>query len=105
MSTFPPSDDFDHGLVTALEHPVRVRFLELLFEQESLTPRQALPLLQDPALRLSQVTYHVHLLHRLRLIERAGERERDGGTPFRATPRGETALAMLGVAPREEDPG
>ena len=102
MSSPGSPHQFDHDLVTALDHPVRVRLLELLAEHDSLTAGQALPLLHNPALRLGHVTYHVRVLHRFRLIAPAGRRTANGGVSLRTTPRGDTALAMLGVTPREE---
>jgi DNA-binding transcriptional ArsR family regulator len=103
MFAFLPSDDFDHRLIEALDHPVRVRLLELLAEHGSLTPGEALPLLRNPAVRLSHLAYHLRVLHQFGLIDRAGRRAPEGGVSFRTTPRGEAALAVLGVAPNEEE--
>jgi DNA-binding transcriptional ArsR family regulator len=103
MFAFPPSDDFDHRLIEALDHPARVRLLELLAEHGSLTAGEALPLLRNPAVMLSHLTYHLRVLHQFRLIGPTGKRAPGGGVSYRTTPRGETALAMLGVAPSEEE--
>jgi len=103
MFPFPPAEGYDHRLVKALEHPLRVSFLELLAEHGSLTPREALPLLRNPAVALGNLTYHARVLHRFRLIAPTGRRAPAGGVSFRPTHRGETALEMLGVAPSEEE--
>jgi DNA-binding transcriptional ArsR family regulator len=103
MFAFPPSDDFDHRLLEALGHPVRVRLLELLAEHGSLTAGEALPLLRNPAVMLSHLTYHLRVLHQFGLVGPSGKRAPEGGVSFRATPRGEAGLTMLGVAPSEEE--
>jgi hypothetical protein len=96
----PPAsdrDDYDHRLVRALDHPVRVRFLELLGRHESLSPREALPLLQIPATTLSRVNYHVRVLDYFELVTPGEEADPDRGVPFQATEKGEAALAALGI--------
>jgi hypothetical protein len=84
MFAVPPRDDFDHRLVKALDHPLRARFLELLSEQDSLAPSQALALLRSPALTLAEITYHVRVLLQLGFIEPAGRGESGGGPSFRS---------------------
>lgn len=105
MFSSPASDPFDHRLLKALDNPVRVRLLELLAEHGSLTPGEALPLLQNPAVMLSHLTYHLRVLHQFRLIGPAGKRTPGGAISYRTTRRGETALTVLGVAPSEGEWG
>jgi Helix-turn-helix domain len=93
----PDKDDYDHRLVRALDHPVRVRFLELLAERESLSPREALPLLRIPATTLSRVNYHVRVLNYFELVAPGEEDDPGRGVPFQATEKGEAALAALGI--------
>jgi hypothetical protein len=102
MPPSSPRDEFDHRLVKALDHPVRVRFLELLAEHDSLSAGEALPLLRIPATTLGHVAYHIRVLHQFELVEAAEEATIEHGTPFRATYKGEAALAALGVAPWDE---
>jgi len=92
----PPAEP-DHRLVKALDHPIRVGFLSLLAEREVLSPRQGLDILAMPATSLRTVVYHVRVLHQFGLIAPAGGHDPDRGMPFRATPRGEMALAALGL--------
>ncbi|HET7417336.1 MAG TPA: hypothetical protein VFJ61_06910 [Solirubrobacterales bacterium] len=103
MPPSSPRDEFDHRLVKALDHPIRVRFLELLAEHDALSPAEALPLLRIPATTLARVTYHVHVLHGFELVEAEEPEMPNGGVPFRATLKGEAALAALGVMPREDE--
>ena len=93
---------FDHRLVKALDHPVRAGFLRLLAERGTLAAREAIALLEPQKLILSSVMYHVGVLHRYGLIEPVGGADPKRGQPFRATRRGETALAALGFAVGDE---
>jgi hypothetical protein len=93
----PPSDP-DHRLVKALDHPIRVGFLSLLAERETLSPREGLELLAAPTTPLRTVVYHVLVLHQFGLVAPAGGFHPDQGMPFRATPEGEMALAALGLS-------
>lgn len=102
MPPSSPRDEFDHRLVKALDHPVRVRFLELLAEYGGLAPSEALPLLRGPATTLAHVTYHVRVLHHFELVEAIEEATGKRGATFQATHKGEVALAALGVAPWDE---
>jgi hypothetical protein len=103
MPPSSPRDEFDHRLVKALDHPIRVRFLELLAEHDVLSPGEALPLLRFPTTTLARVTYHVRVLHRFELVEQEVLATGGGGASFRATVKGEAALAALGVTPRDEE--
>jgi hypothetical protein len=87
---------FDHRLVKALDNPVRAGFLRLLAERGTLAAREAIDLLEPAGLILSNVVYHVRVLNRYELIEPAGSADLERGQPFRATPKGESALAALG---------
>lgn len=92
-----PSAEPDHRLVKALDHPIRVGFLSLLAERETLSPREGLALLAAPKTRLRTVVYHVRVLHQFGLVTPAGKLDLSRGVPFRATPRGEVALSALGL--------
>jgi hypothetical protein len=85
-----------------LEHPVRIGFLKLAREYETLSPAEALEQLQESDLLLSKVTYHARVLDHYGLVEGTGQPNPDRGVPFRVTPQGEFALAALGYTPREE---
>jgi Helix-turn-helix domain len=91
-----------HRLVRALEHPVRVKFLALLTSEDKLSPAEALPLLNQGELALSNVTYHARVLDQFELVEPTEAPGLNGRTTFRVTPKGETALAALGL-PGEEN--
>lgn len=97
MPPAPERDDYDPRLVRALDHPVRVRFLELLAERDSLSPREALPLLQIPATTLSRINYHVRVLDHFELVAPGDEADPERGVSFEATEKGEAALAALGI--------
>jgi len=103
----PPPFDADNGfeprLTRALDHPVRARFLKLLAERETISPIDALPLLDLGNISLSNVAYHVRVLDQFELVEATGEPRPNGGLLFRVTSKGETALAALGLYPREEN--
>lgn len=86
----------DQRLVRALDHPVRVKFLKLLADRESLSPVTALPLLELDGVALGNLTYHVRVLDQIDLVEPSGEPNEHGGASFRATSKGELALAVLG---------
>lgn len=88
----------DQRLVRALEHPVRVSFLKLLANKESLSPVEALPRMDRGDLALSNVVYHVRVLNQVELVEPTGEPDQAGTTSFRATAKGETALTALGLS-------
>jgi hypothetical protein len=93
---FPPEPD--PRLVKAVDHPIRVGFLSLLAERDTLTPREGFELLATPTLSLGHVVYHVAVLHRFELIVPAGEPDPVRGTPYRATPKGQNALAAIGLS-------
>ena len=102
---FPMPDktpEFDHRLVKILEHPVRIGFLKLLGERDTLSPNEALAQMSQRDLSLARVAYHVRVLDQYGLVEAAGQLDPDRGLPFRATPTGEFALAALGY-PSGED--
>lgn len=86
----------DQRLARALGHPVRVEFLKLLAERESLSPAAALPLLRPAEITLGNVTYHARVLDQIGLIESTGETTPQGGVSFCATSKGEMALSVLG---------
>jgi DNA-binding transcriptional ArsR family regulator len=99
---FPPSDkSSEPRLVRALDHPVRARFLKLLADRETVSPAEALPLLELDGLKLSNVAYHARVLELLELVEPAKDRNDKGGLPFRKTSKGEDALLALGLFPEE----
>jgi hypothetical protein len=101
----PDKDDsaaLDQGVVRALDHPVRAAYLKLLAARDSLSPAAALPLLGKDDLALSNLVYHVRVLDYFELVEPTGEPEPNGGVSFRTTPRGQTALAALGLSARDD---
>lgn len=103
MSPFPEkTPEFEYRLVRILEHPVRIDFLRLARDCETLSPAEALEQLQESNLLLSTITYHARVLDHYGLVEGAGQPDPDRGLPFRVTPQGEFALAALGYAPEEE---
>jgi hypothetical protein len=89
---------FDHRLVRALDHPVRVGFLRMLAERPTLTVGEASTLLGQPGLPLSNLTYHVRVLTLFEFIQPAAKADAEKGLAFRATSRGEEALAALGLS-------
>jgi hypothetical protein len=105
MTPFDANKSFEPRLVRALDHPVRARFMKLLAERETLSPPEALPLLDLGDLPLSNIAYHVRVLDLFNLVEATGEPEPTGGPSFRVTPEGETALAAMGFPPRNENSG
>jgi DNA-binding transcriptional ArsR family regulator len=86
----------DQRLVRALDHPVRIEFLRLLADRERLSPDAALPLLEMSEVSLGNVTYHARVLNQIGLVEPADEPTSHGGASFRATSKGELAIAVLG---------
>lgn len=98
----PPEKDSspapDQRLVRALDHPIRVAFLKLLAQRETITPQEALPLLSKKSLALSNVAYHAGVLEHLGLIEPTGGSSIHGGAVFRATDKGEDVLTALGLS-------
>jgi DNA-binding transcriptional ArsR family regulator len=88
----------DQRLMRALEHPVRVGFLKLLASEDSLSPAQALKLLDRDDLALSNIAYHVRVLDQVDLVEPTGEPDQKGTVAFRPTSKGETALEVLGLS-------
>lgn len=99
MFPFPDkTPEFDHRLVKVLEHPIRIGFLKLLGERDTLSPTEALELLQEGDLMLSRLTYHVRVLDQFGLVEAAGQPDPEHGLPFRVTPDGEFALLALGYS-------
>jgi hypothetical protein len=103
MNPFDADMSFEPRLVRALDHPVRARFMRLLAERETLSPPEALPLLDLGDLPLSNVAYHVRVLDLFELVETTGEPEPTGGASFRVTPKGVTALAAIGFPPPAEN--
>jgi len=102
---FPPPDrtpEFEYRLIKVLEHPVRIGFLKLLAERETLSSVEAKEELQKGDLPLSKVVYHVRVLDQFGLLEAAGRPDPDRGVPFRSTPTGQFALMALGHLPQEE---
>lgn len=87
----------DQRFVRALDHPVRVRFLKLLADRESLSPAAAFPLLELNGVALGNLTYHVRVLDLSGLIEPTGESTSHGGASFRLTSKGELAQSVLGL--------
>lgn len=86
----------DPRLVRALDHPIRVAFLKLLTDRETIDPAAALPLLSRKGLALSNVAYHAGVLEHLQMIEATEDSRPGGGPTFRATSKGEAALMALG---------
>jgi hypothetical protein len=103
MPPFDAGKGFEPRLVRALDHPVRARFLKLLAEREAISPAEALPLLGLEELSLSNVAYHARVLDQFELVEPTEEPGVTGGASFRVTTKGETALAALGLPPRDEN--
>jgi hypothetical protein len=104
----PDSDDsaaLDQRVVRALDHPVRASYLKLLAARDDLSPAAALPLLGQDGLALSNVVYHVRVLDYFELVEPTGEPEATGGVSFRTTPKGQSALAALGLSSPDEERG
>ena len=105
-NSVPPFDanrGFEPRLIRALDHPVRARFLKLLVDRKTISPPEALSLLKLDNLALSNVTYHARVLDQLELVEATGDPGPTGGAIFRVTSKGENALALLGLSPREDD--
>ncbi|HEX6601726.1 MAG TPA: helix-turn-helix domain-containing protein [Solirubrobacterales bacterium] len=103
MPPFDADKGFEPGLVRAIDHPVRAQFLKLFAERETVSPAEALPLLEFRNLALSNVTYHARVLDQCELVEATEDPGPNGGATFRVTPKGEDALVVLGVPPREEN--
>ena len=96
-----PHDETDGSslnprLVRALDHPIRVTFLKLLTDRETITPVEALSLLSEKGPALSNVAYHAGVLEYLEMVEATGDQNPSGGPTYRATPKGEAALMALG---------
>jgi hypothetical protein len=99
MFPFPDkTPEFDHRLVKILEHPLRIGFLKLLADRDTLSPGEALECLQESDLLLGRLTYHVRVLDQFGLVEAAGQPDPERGVPFRVTSSGEFALAALGYS-------
>lgn len=99
MPTPPDETDgssLDPKLVRALDHPIRVTFLRLLTDRETIAPVEALPLLGKKGPALGNVAYHAGVLEHLGMIEATGSPNPNGGPTYRATPKGESALLALG---------
>lgn len=96
------SSAYDHRLVKALEHPLRADFLRLLARRRTLSPRQALPLLENGT-DLDKLVYQTRLLVELGLIEPANDPDPQSGVPFRLTGEGRRAVLALGEPSFEED--
>jgi hypothetical protein len=92
----------DSRLLHVIENPVRLACLSLLRTHRHLTAQQALKALKIKALKkhrdltLGQVVYHVGVLERCGVIERA-----IGSTvaSFRPTDTGELLILMIDTAP------
>jgi Helix-turn-helix domain len=96
----PPSP-LDPHLVRVAANPVRVGLLRLLATQETLSPREAIQRLETGhRLGLSQILYHVGVLQRYELVEPAGLPDRERGSLYRATARGQSVMAAIGL-PKE----
>lgn len=95
----PAESASEHRLVQALEHPIRAGFLRLLAKRPTLSPGEALPLLDQPELGLANVVYHVRVLNRLELIEPSEGGQPNGGRRFHPTAKGRAALVALGHPP------
>jgi DNA-binding transcriptional ArsR family regulator len=74
----------DETLVRAVAHPLRVRVLSILNER-SASPKELGAELDTP---IANVSYHVHELEKMQLIELIDERRRGGAVEhfYRATP-------------------
>jgi DNA-binding transcriptional ArsR family regulator len=97
MPPFDADKSFEPRLVRALDHPVRARFLKLLANREAISPAEALPLLELDGVALGNVAYHAKVLDQFELVEATGEPDSTGGANFRVTPKGQAALAALGL--------
>jgi hypothetical protein len=73
----------------------------LLASRQTLSPSEALPLLNRAEPTLANVVYHVHVLGHLELVEPAGEPNPAGGRRFQPTEKGRSALLALGIPPDE----
>lgn len=102
MPPFDPGNGFEPRLIRALDHPVRARFLKLLADRDAISPAEALPLLGLEDLALSNVTYHARVLDQFELVEPTGDPSPTGGASFRVTPKGQNALAALGLPPADD---
>jgi hypothetical protein len=91
MDLFPSPDGARPS--QAMSHPIRAELLRLLVENESLSPTEALELLDGEGIALSNVAYHARVLHDSDLVEVAGDCDRGRGIPYRATPAGIRAIA------------
>ena len=78
-----------------MQHPIRIALLRLLADHDSLSPAEALDLLDAEPIGLSNVAYHARVLQDLQMVEPAGELDSDRGAPYRATPAGVRALASI----------
>jgi hypothetical protein len=103
MPPFDADKGFEPRLVRALDHPVRARLLKLLADRKTISPAEALPLLDLEDVALSNVTYHARVLDQFELVEATEDPGPTGGATFRVTHKGENALAALGLPPREEN--
>lgn len=79
----------------ALQHPIRIALLRLLADHDSLSPAEAVDLLDVEPIGLSNVAYHTRVLQDLQMVEPAGELDSNRGAPYRATPAGVRALASV----------
>lgn len=91
MDLFPSPDGARSS--QALSHPIRAELLRLLVENESLSPTEALELLNGEGVGLSNVVYHARVLHDCDLVEVAGDLDQGRGIPYRATQAGIRAIA------------
>lgn len=101
MPPFDANKGLEPSLVRAIDHPVRAQFLKLFAEHETISPAEALPLLEFRNVALSNMNYHVWVLNRCELVEATEDPGPTGGSIFRVTSKGEDVLAVLGVPPRE----
>lgn len=77
----------DPRLIHILSNPLRVRLLELLSDRVSLTPLEALKLLEDGGYDLRTFAYHVTVLHDFKLVELAPEADHARGVAYRLSPK------------------
>ncbi len=96
----PEFPKVDGRLAQAVSHPLRVKFLRLLANRESLSLEEALQGIDEGGeVALSQVGYHVSVLQRFGVVELASRPTRERGASFRPTETGELLMLALGAAP------
>lgn len=92
-----PSTDHDLRVLRALAHPLRVRIMSAL-EERVASPSELSEELQAP---LGNVSYHVRILHQLKLIKLVRRTPRRGAVEhhYRAIARAEVSDAAWAQAP------